>query len=658
MSRLRLVAHGLLTGVLVGVAGGAVDAWTTPHAFLGRQFLGVAVLAWVICGAAGGLALGLFAALLCRRAGGGGARAPHSLAAWITASSAVAAAWFLLVVHANVVWLGSDTGRQALLFDAGTALAALAAAWSTARLLGPAFERPGHPLRRLLAGAAGPLLAAAAILVLAAVPWRGGLEGAGPPPAAAPAGAPDVVLVLIDTLRRDHLSAEGYERRTTPALDELAARGARFPEFASQSCYTKPAVASLLTSLYPSGHGVGHLRTVLGEDRLTLAEIFHAAGWRTAKFVSNTILGAEFGFAQGTERFSTLPVELVPRTRLGYALFRLGEGGREVPGRALLARALAAAERTVTGAPGAETLSLPAPAIVAEYEKWRRSVGEGPAFAYLHFMEPHAPYRPLADVASRFEGAALEAEHPPTTGLFLPFARAAELPASRRLGLVRAYDAEVAGLDETLGGFFARLASSGRPVIVAVTSDHGEEFYEHGGWGHGQSLHEELLRVPFVIAGRGVPQGVVPRGPAQLVDVAPTLLDLCGIPVPVGLAGRSLVPAMTAAAAGDTAGTEADREHFAEIVYGDTYWARSLRAGPWKAIVARLGEDARVQLFDLAADPGELRDLSDSLGDRAAAMVARIEELAAAAKAGAGAGTTAEFDPVTRERLRALGYVE
>ena len=100
------------------------------------------------------------------------------------------------------------------------------------------------------------------------------------------------------------------------------------------------------------------------------------------------------------------------------------------------------------------------------------------------------------------------------------------------------------------------------------------------------------------------------------------------------------------------------REHLAEIVYGPAMWARSLRAGRWKTVVSRLGDDVRVQLFDLAEDPGETIDRAPEAPDRAAAMAARIEEMTAEAAAGRGAAETAEFDPVTRERLRALGYVE
>jgi arylsulfatase A-like enzyme len=681
ISRPRIVLHGVLTGILAGVAAGVVDAWTVPHSFLDRAFLGLAVTAWVLCWLAAGLGLGLAGAALADPRRAAGPRSPAGVAALITGFSLAGSAWFLVAVHVNVAILASDTGREALLFDAGSFLVAIGAALALAHFLDAGFRRAGHPLRRLFFAAPGPVAGAVVVLLIATLAWRGGVGAVAPPTHPAPADAPNVVLVLIDTLRRDHLSGEGYGRDTSPALDALAARGARFPDFASQSCYTKPAVASLLTSLYPSGHGVGHLNTVLAEDRVTLAEAFHAGGWRTAKFVANTIIGPEFGFAQGTERFRTLPTELIPRTRLGYALFRLTERGRSLPGFTQLADALRAIERRTAGARGADLIELRAPEAVAAFREWRATLGDDPWFAYLHVMEPHAPYRPPPEEARRFgAGVPLVDEHPPTVGLFLPFARAAELPAERRDGLVRAYDAEIAGLDRELAGFLEEIAApgSGRRTIVAVTSDHGEEFYEHGGWGHGQSLYEELLEVPLVIAGPGVPAGVEIAGPAQIIDVAPTLLELAGAPVPPEMAGRSLAPALRAAATAEAAADAAvtgnggagaratepdaavapDREHLAEIVYGPAFWARSLRAGRWKTVVSRLGDDVRVQLFDLEADPGETSDRAEELPDRAAAMAARIEELTAQAAAGRGAAETAEFDPVTRERLKALGYVE
>jgi arylsulfatase A-like enzyme len=142
--------------------------------------------------------------------------------------------------------------------------------------------------------------------------------------------------------------------------------------------------------------------------------------------------------------------------------------------------------------------------------------------------------------------------------------------------------------------------------------------------------------------------------PAQLIDVGPSLLELCGVDAPEGIAGRSLVPSLENV---DSPADE-EREHVAEIVYGDAYWSRSLTRGALKLIVSRLGSREAVQLFDVRADPEEMKDLAAAEPVIVAAMRARLEAIVAAAEAGAPPGETAEFDPVTRERLKALGYVQ
>ena len=155
------------------------------------------------------------------------------------------------------------------------------------------------------------------------------------------------------------------------------------------------------------------------------------------------------------------------------------------------------------------------------------------------------------------------------------------------------------------------------------------------------------------LGGSNTPEPLVA---AARMGLAVVDADFAGKAAPEEMQGRSLVPWLRAGP--EAIAAEADREHLAEIVYGDAYWARSLRTGRWKTILSRLGEDVRVQLYDLETDPGETNDLAPELPDRAATMVERIEQLAAAAAAGSEPGATAEFDPVTQERLRALGYVE
>jgi arylsulfatase A-like enzyme len=473
-----------------------------------------------------------------------------------------------------------------------------------------------------------------------------------------------VILILIDTLRRDHLSGEGYPRPTSPALDELAARGARFRAFRSQSSYTKPSVASLLTSLYPSGHRIGHLRTVLADANVTLAEAFHAGGYRTAKFVSNPIIGPEFGFAQGTEVFHMRRTHLIPKTKLGYALFRLNSEGREIAGFRELRDLLRSVERSLHRELQPGALELSASGIVQAFRDWRGSIQEAPYFAYLHFMEPHAPYVPPEDLARKFAdpGEPMSANYPPSPGLFLPFQQASPLPENERRGLVRAYDAEIAGIDRALGEFFASLPEAElERTIVAVTSDHGEEFYEHAGWSHGHSLYEELLGVPLLIAGPGVRHGLELDGAAEHIDVGPTLLELAGVEVPSAMIGRSLAASLRGdleLQGASSAGTETPRGQLAELVYGDAYWARSLREDRWKLIVSRLGSDERVELFDLGTDRGETRNLAAEHPELQAAMRSRMEVLVRSSLDGAPEEVTTRLDPGVEAQLRALGYAQ
>jgi arylsulfatase A-like enzyme len=218
--------------------------------------------------------------------------------------------------------------------------------------------------------------------------------------------------------------------------------------------------------------------------------------------------------------------------------------------------------------------------------------------------------------------------------------------------MIAAYEGEIAALDRTLGRLLDDLLAEPRPTLVLITADHGEEFHEHGGWGHGHSLLEELLRVPCIFVGGDVPGGKLVPGDARLVDLAPTLLELSAVPPAEGMIGRSWAGTIRA---------NAPRPHgdvLAEIIYNDTYWARSLRTGPWKIVKGRFGDDERVQLFDLERDPQELDDRAEADSSVRSALETRLDDVVAEARRGASEQETADFDPLTMERLRALGYVQ
>jgi arylsulfatase A-like enzyme len=647
MTRRTLFLHSVAAGLICGALAGILDASTTSHAFLDRRFLLVSTIGGIIMGTIAGILMSALAAAITSVRDDRGLRSPRFLAAIIFSLLLLVPPALLFLVWVNISLLPSDTDPRALAVDAIAIVLALVCSFFLARALAQRSLRIFRPLTIVAA-------IAALALGIAVATWRGGQGAVGPPSTKALAGSPDVVLVVIDTLEGSALSGGGNPHGTSPWLDRLARRGARFASLSSQSCYTKPAVASLLTSLAPSSHGVGHLRTVLRGELTTLPEVFHASGYRTAMVCSNTIIGAEFGFAQGAEWFHTLPSELTGKSKLGYALRRLGEERGVRPAASLL-EFLRKVERRLGGAdPG--IVSLPAPEVARAYWEWRERAGNDPCFTYLHFMEPHAPYRPPLPLGKKFlnGGGVLVDQHPSIVGLFLPFSRADSLPEPERQGLVAAYEGEIASVDRVLGRLLDGVLADDRPVIIAVTADHGEEFYEHGGWGHGQSLYEEQLRIPGILSGQGISEGVTIAQPAQLIDLAPTLLDLAGIAPASKMAGRSWKNEL----ASSSSTSEAQPvEILSEIVYGDTYWARSLREGSWKLIVSRWGEGRREQLFDLATDALERRDRAASDSVMLDALRVRLDALVQSAKEGGSEEVSAEFDAATIERLRALGYV-
>lgn len=649
MTRRALFLHSVAAGLFCGALAGVLDALTTSHAFLSRRFLVVCTVDGMIVGALAGVILGALAVAIASPRVDEGARSPRFLAAAAFSLLLLIPIALLFLVWVNISILPSDTDPRALAVDAATIVLALLLSFVLARALA---KRAGARRSRRLFVVASLALAA---LGIAAATWRGGQGSVGPPSAKAPPGSPDVVLVLIDTLEGGLLSGGGNPNGTSPWLDRLARHGTEFASLSSQSCYTKPSVASLLTSLSPSAHGVGHLRTVLRESLTTLPEIFHAAGYRTAMVCSNTIIGAEFGFAQGAEWFHTLPSELTGKSKLGYALRRLGEERNVRPVAALL-RFLRAVERRMGGA-DPRIVSMPAPEVARAYTEWRERAGADPCFTYLHFMEPHAPYRPPEQLGRKFlhGPGSLVDQHPSIVGLFLPFSRADSLPPAERAGLIAAYQGEIASVDRVLGPLLENILAQDRPAIVAVTADHGEEFYEHGGWGHGQSLYEEQLRIPGFFCGNGIREGATIARPAQLIDLAPTLLDLAGIAPPSEMRGQSWKTEL--ASASPSSHNAQGVEILSEIVYGDSYWARCLREGSWKLIVSRWGERHREQLFDLAHDALERRDRAASDSTMLETMRRRLDALVQAAQQGGSEEVSGEFDAATIERLRALGYV-
>ena len=386
-------------------------------------------------------------------------------------------------------------------------------------------------------------------------------------------GPPPIIVYLVDTLRADHLPVYGYARDTAPRLSEFARDAVVFEQAYAPTSWTKPSTASLLTGLDPLHHGVSYRTQGIDDDIELLPEALARAGYHTAAFVTNPWISSRWGFDQGFDSFH-------PRFEQSDA----------------------------------ETL---VDAALAHLETRR----DRPFFLYLHALDPHSPYesRPGFQPWSEARAQAL---------------RSRDLRPDNRDAVVAAYDAEIRYGDHHFGRFLDALDEWGlyeRSVIV-FTSDHGEEFLEHGGSDHGRTLHEELVRVPLLIKLPGEPgAGRRAQSAVSLVDVVPTLHALAGVTASGVLDGDDLARVMAPDPDEPTA-----RRIFLELdLLHDGEWnrARAVREGPLKLIEVERPEP-QVLLFDLADDPGEQVDrAAGSPGE-----IARLGALLAARGTTAAAG--------------------
>jgi arylsulfatase A-like enzyme len=449
---------------------------------------------------------------------------------------------------------------------------------------------------------------------------------------------PNVVLISLDTLRADRLGCYGYSRPgISPALDAMAAAGVRFDAAYAQAPWTTPSHASMLTGLYPSRHGVNevferikaHLDSrapvrVLPRSAQTLATRLRDAGYATAAFTGGGTVSASLGFAQGFDSFRE--DFDVWRASYGPLLSWLGS-------RAPLAS-------------GPET---------------------SPFFLFLHSFEVHAPYTHPAFVQlSPIESERLQALLRRPAMAPDPFGEALAGQGLRRVQVTSAlYDGDVRSADEFVGQLMARLDLLGLAdnTLVVVTSDHGEEFGDHDPSliynAHGHTLYEEMVRVPLIFRFKGrLPAGRVLRRPVRSIDILPTILEVAGLAPPRDVDGRSLAGSWS-----DDRGD--DVPILAEATKGPLELAL-LRRGSLKymalADAPSGGENgltsAGEQLYDLASDPRERRNLAGARPEVAAAMRRELEAIRADARRQRRAPTLAtQPNPELREQLKSLGYI-
>ena len=437
-----------------------------------------------------------------------------------------------------------------------------------------------------------------------------------------------LLLVTVDTLRADHLGAYGYRRDTTPRLDALAGEGVLFERAIAQWPKTGASFASLFTGRYPQSTGLLQRAALrVPAEYLTLPELFREAGYTTVAVVSNPVLGSELGWNTGFDEY----------------LQTWGDGGFPHDAHAF---------RHLMNAPKVNELAGPLLA---------RHAGDRRLFAWIHYTDPHAPYVLPPGEANPFRD----------DGLYR-FAERVPPGALRKYGLegrkdrtfyVSQYDANVRVADAHAGELVDRARALGllEDALVVITADHGESLGEHDSWfDHGPLPYNTTSHVPLVVLGAGVPRGRRVADPVELVDLYPTLRELIAPGREVaGLEGQSLAALLRAGGSGG-GGAVGPGVSFSEAGHRPRYY-RSVQDRSWKLVQAvgggrrREPAAARFELYDLAADPLETRDLAAGRPDE-------VRRLRRALIGWMRPGTAHRRPPEVNEReeakaaLDALGY--
>lgn len=387
------------------------------------------------------------------------------------------------------------------------------------------------------------------------------------------ADKPDVVFILLDSVRLDHIGWGGAELDTSPKMDALAHAGAAFTQNITQAPWTKPSVGTLLTGVVPGIHGGTARRNVMHHANRTLAEAYSVAGYRTACYSSNPNVAPVFGFEQGFQEFTW-------------------------------------------------EVSQDASSFLERASDWFDHDGDQASFLYLHLNDAHYPYDPLPGYEGMFNQTGIEAHLDGET----------EADFRERLGvgftpeevesLRLSYAEEIRYLDDQVGDFVNGLLAQNDNLLVVICSDHGEEFLEHGDLGHGHSLHEELIRVPLQFSWSpalgerlGLKAGVHDEQVRHL-DVLPTMLEISGLSWPDGahtIQGASLGPFLRQEGESEERLAFSETDYMGSPLSGPAGPLRAVRTRQQKLILTDPWFEPTVGhtwLFQLIADPGEHRNLA------------------------------------------------
>lgn len=426
---------------------------------------------------------------------------------------------------------------------------------------------------------------------------------------------PNLILISIDTLRADFLGCYGYDRPTSPSIDRFATQSVLFENAVATAPWTPPSHASMLTGLYPSHHGLkpkntsGIMRDAIRADIPTIAEVLQGKGYQTAAFVRGAVLREGAGFARGFDDFVSMEQDHMSSESSG---------------------------------------------IRAAAETWLTDMqSDAPFFLFLHFYDVHSDYNSLPEYEEKFTRPYVGVANGTTVQLqdvrngFISFG----IPEAEHL--MDLYCAGIRQMDDQFAGLMKFLDDAGlsETTMVVLTSDHGEEFLEHGSVLHGRSYFEELVHVPLIVRGPGIPSGRRVSTPVSLVDIMPTAFSLLNVTSPSPLDGIDLRPLW----APNGTGVAEPRFLFSEADWGNKSpdIKRVVRYGNHKLHLDR--STNRTKLYNLADDPDEYFDIAN---ESSAIMENLRAQLEAFMKTEVVGPLAPELTSEELEELESLGYID
>jgi arylsulfatase A-like enzyme len=498
-------------------------------------------------------------------------------------------------------------------------------------ILGRLLERRTWRRLTTVGGSVGAyvILIAVAGLVAGGI-WLATRPPRAPAPETIPAALqdkPNIILIMVDALRADRLSCYGYGPQISPNIDALAGDAIRFETCIAQASWTKPSTATLFTSLYPSSHQAIYKSNMLPDPVVSIAELLSAEGYFALGFANNANITPIFNFGQGFDEYIFLkPSYFFMSPESGFQLTAYNQ--------LRLIR-----ERFVSQAKHVYHYYQDAQVVNKNVISWLEKLQHGRFFTFIHYMETHDPYfvHPYNGVG--YARVSNPKPNPSVAGLYS-----------------ETYDGELRYVDQAVGDLCRWLKNRDLydDALIILTADHGQEFYEHGGWWHGTTLYEEQIHVPLIVKlPRGQGAGTTDGRMVRILDIAPTITTLVGISPHPSMQGLSFLSSSSSPWPGAEE-VFSEEDHEGNVI-------RSLRTRTWKFIQANPNNPRglpEVALFHLEEDPVELNNLAAQRQDLVEILRPRLENTSSMALGESVTPQERDIDEATRERLKSLGYVE